>query len=870
MLLHAAIHWPHAVTLDLWPFAVDYAVHIWNRLPREDSGIAPLEIFCGAKLDSRILRSMKVWGCPVYVLDPTVQDGKKLPRWKPKSRRGQFMGFSKRHANTVGLIRNLTTGSISTQFHVVYDDWFTTIPSTAGLNGETDTPPTTWDDLLTFQRVRYWDDAEDGNPPELAEDWLDEEERNQRQARELQQRRRPAPVPRVEIDEEERKENEDPPAAVDPVDGEFEGDNDDNDGDDDEDHGNAGSTLRRNPPRQRRGVNRFYHDPMRFEHPSYYRPSSISGQMYQNFLDDFGLLHEDEAFLSTISFDTPPTDWQSTVMHAMHEEKIDDDGLLLSLHPLAFAVKANSLDTPNFHEAMNGPDSEGFYKAMETELEQLESMNAWEVVPRSEAEGMNVLDSTWAFKRKRYPDGGVRKLKARLCVRGDQQIEGVDFFETYAPVVAWSTVRLLLVLMVTMNLASKQVDYTLAFVHADLEDEIYVEMPRLFQKPGHVLKLKKSLYGLRQSPLNFFLHLKEGLEARGFRQSELDPCLFISNDVLCLCYVDDCLFFSKDERKIDEVIEDMKRPNPTSFLLNVEDSVAGFLGILMEPQSDGTIELKQTGLIDRILRVMNLQDSKENQTPSDTKPLGKDENGPPCEETWSYASVVGMMMYLASNSRPDIAFAVHSAARFTHCPRRSHEKALKKIARYLKGTRDRGMIIKPSLDLSLDCYADADFAGLWNAEVATDPTCVRSRTGFVISLGGTPVLWASKLQTEITLSTTESEYVALSTAMRSLLPLRQLVFEVAEALNVKRDEVTKVCRVWEDNRGALTIANAPFNNMTPRTKHLAVKLHWFKSHIKPGEIEILPIHTSEQKADGFTKGLGSVEFVKKRKLIMGW
>ena len=464
----------------------------------------------------------------------------------------------------------------------------------------------------------------------------------------------------------------------------------------------------------------------------------------------------------------------------------------------------------------------------------------------------------------------MRKLKARLCVRGDQQVEGIDFFETYAPVVAWSTVRLLLVLMVTLPLASKQVDYTLAFVHADLEDEIYVEMPRLFQKPGHVLKLKKSLYGLRQSPLNFFLHLKDGLEARGFRQSELDPCLFISAEVLCLCYVDDCLFFSKSERKIDEVIEDMKRPNPTPFLLNVEDTVAGFLGILMEPQDDGTIELKQTGLIDRILRVMNLQDSKENQTPADVKPLAKDEDGPPCEETWSYASVVGMMMYLASNSRPDIAYAVHSAARFTHCPRRSHEKALKKVARYLKGTRDRGMIIKPSSDLSLDCYADADFAGLWNTEDAKDPICVRSRSGFVITLGGTPVLWSSKLQTEITLSTTESEYVALSTAMRSLLPLRQLVFEVADALNIKRDEVTKVCRVWEDNKGALTIANAPFNNMTPRTKHLAVKLHWFKSHIKEGEIEILSIHTSEQKADGFTKGLGSVEFVRKRKLIMGW
>ena len=168
------------------------------------------------------------------------------------------------------------------------------------------------------------------------------------------------------------------------------------------------------------------------------------------------------------------------------------------------------------------------------------------------------------------------------------------------------------------------------------------------------MKLRKSLYGLRQSPLNFFLTLKEGLEARGFRQSTLDPCLFESDDVICSwLYVDDALFFAKDEAKIDAGIEDLKKPNPKPFLLNVEDNVAGFLGILMEKQDDGSIELKQTGLIDRILKVMDLEDAKEKATPADTKPLGKNEGGLPCQEPWSYASVVGMMMYLASNLRPD-------------------------------------------------------------------------------------------------------------------------------------------------------------------------------------------------------------------------
>jgi hypothetical protein len=236
-------------------------------------------------------------------------------------------------------------------------------------------------------------------------------------------------------------------------------------------------------------------------------------------------------------------------------------------------------------------------------------------------------------------------------------------------------------------------------------------MPRLFEKEGYVFRLTKSVYGLRQAPSNFFRTLKEGLEARGFEQlKSLDPCLFRSTDVICLCYVDDCLFFSKSEDAIDRVIDELRRPLPTAFQLNVEDSVAGFLGILLEEQSDGSIELKQTGLIDRIVKVMGLDDSKEKYTPADPVPLRKDEFGASCVEGWSYASVVGMMMYLSSNSRPDIAFAVHQCARFTHCPKKSHETALKRVARYLKATRTRGMRIQPTNDLRLDLFVDADFA----------------------------------------------------------------------------------------------------------------------------------------------------------------
>jgi hypothetical protein len=188
---------------------------------------------------------------------------------------------------------------------------------------------------------------------------------------------------------------------------------------------------------------------------------------------------------------------------------------------------------------------------------------------------MKILPTTWAFKCKRYPDGRIRKFKARFCARGDRQIEGIDFFDTFAPVVNWTTVRLLLILSAILGLSTKQVDYTAAFVHAPIDKDpnwdsmteeerarsgVYLHMPRGFNQPGKVLKLKRSLYGLRQSPRNFFLYLKSKLESIGFEANiDIDPCLFISKKVICLVYVDDTLFFSPRDDFIDEVIDQLSK-----------------------------------------------------------------------------------------------------------------------------------------------------------------------------------------------------------------------------------------------------------------------------------------------------------------------
>uniref|UniRef100_A0A7S4IN60 Reverse transcriptase Ty1/copia-type domain-containing protein n=1 Tax=Odontella aurita TaxID=265563 RepID=A0A7S4IN60_9STRA len=233
-----------------------------------------------------------------------------------------------------------------------------------------------------------------------------------------------------------------------------------------------------------------------------------------------------------------------------------------------------------------------------------------------------------------------------------------------------------------------------------------------------------------------------------------------------------------------------------------------------------------------------------------------------------------MCWYLCNQSHPDIQMAVSQCARFTFCPKRSHEKALKRIGRYLKGFKKkggRGLILKPSGDLRIDAYVDADFSGLWSYEDPHDPTCVKSRMGYVLCVGNCPVVWMSKLQQEIALSTMEAEYIALSTAMKDIIPLQLLVHEAAVGVDLREEILVSInTRVWEDNQGCLKLARLPPPRMTPRSKHYALKYHWFRAHLRPNQIEIMPIDTNDQLADIFTKALRPEKHLQMRKKLMHW
>jgi hypothetical protein len=233
-----------------------------------------------------------------------------------------------------------------------------------------------------------------------------------------------------------------------------------------------------------------------------------------------------------------------------------------------------------------------------------------------------------------------------------------------------------------------------------------------------------------------------------------------------------------------------------------------------------------------------------------------------------------MLLYLG-HSRPDIAFATHQCARFTHSPKQTHENALIRIGRYLKGTMNKGLILTPSDSLKIDCYPDADFAGLWNRDDRHDPHCVRSRSGYVINLSNCPVLWKSKLQTEIALSTMEAEYVALSASCKDLFPLIDVTQEICSTFGshfglTLQSKTDMHIKIHEDNAGALLLGKLEPRCMTPRSKHYAIKYHWFREHIDPRQIELVKISSENQLGDLFTKGLDRNIFQRLRKKLMGW
>jgi hypothetical protein len=399
-----------------------------------------------------------------------------------------------------------------------------------------------------------------------------------------------------------------------------------------------------------------------------------------------------------------------------------------------------------------------------------------------------------------------------------------------------------------------------------------MKIPKGFKIEGHdqsthTLKLKKNLYGAKQAGRVWNQHLNHKLTELGWTQSNADDCLYYKNDVLFTVYVDDGIFISPSEQHVLDEIELLKQ----HFNISEEGILNDYVRVSIERASDGAIHMTQPQLINSVLHELNFnEDTKMMHTPALSSKVLKNVPGKePHKADWSYRRIIGKLNFICSSCRPEISCAVHQCARFSQDPRINHTEAVKRIARYLKGNVERGIIIRPTKH-SFQVWVDADFAGLWDKETAMNkPVTAKSRTGYVVTYGGCPIIWASQFQSEIALSTTEAEYLAMSTALRNTIPLIRLVEEIRDKLQLPMQTVPEVlCKVFEDNSGAVELARVP--KMRPRTKHINSKYHHFRQHVFEKKIHVEQVSTDEQLADIFTKNLSKDRFTKFRKAICGW
>ena len=282
--------------------------------------------------------------------------------------------------------------------------------------------------------------------------------------------------------------------------------------------------------------------------------------------------------------------------------------------------------------------------------------------------------------------------------------------------------------------------------------------------------------------------------------------------------------------------------------------------------------MKQPHLIDQILKDLKIDNVnvkiKDPPAPS-SKILTYHTSSELFDRSFNYQSVIGKLNYLEKSTRPDIAYAAHQCARFTEDPRNKYAQSVRWLAKYLKGTRDKGLIINPNKHTGLEMFVDTDFSGNWKKEESHKIDSARSRYGYIIRYNSCPIIWNSQLQSEIALSSTESEYIGISHGLCDAIPIMEILREM-KALGFPIETTTSkiYCRVFEDNSGAIEMAKV--QKYCPCTKHVNVKYHHFRDYVDRGDVIINTIGTNEQPADILTKPVNENILRKHRYFIMGW
>lgn len=488
---------------------------------------------------------------------------------------------------------------------------------------------------------------------------------------------------------------------------------------------------------------------------------------------------------------------------------------------------------------------------LNAELQSLEANKTWSIVERPK--DVNVVSSKWVLRIKKNAAGEIEKYKARLVARGFTQIHGVDYYETYAPVARLASFRLLLAMANKNGWPADTFDFDSAYLNSVLSDDevIYLEQPpeiSMAQPWKSVFRLHKALYGLKQGARNWYESLKGGLEQIGFKRTETDHGVFVKKWadgrlVAVGIHVDDCLTTGSSQKLLDE----FKRQVNGKYKMTDLGPCKWLLGVKVTRDMQArTIALSQHAYVDSIVTRFNFDDLKPSAIPIDPAvPLRKSQSPTTLADIAKmknvpYREAVGSLMYAAMGTRPDIAFATSTVAQFLENPGWIHWEAVKRIFRYLKGTRDLSLVYGGKKE-DLQGWVDADGASQEHR---------RAISGYVFMVDGGAISWSSKKQELVTLSTAEAEYVAATHAAKEAMWLRALFGEVFNPIG-------KPTTIFGDNQSAIALAHG--GNYHARTKHIDIRYHFIRYIIEAGSIKLIYCPTNEQTADTLTKALPSTK-----------
>ena len=510
----------------------------------------------------------------------------------------------------------------------------------------------------------------------------------------------------------------------------------------------------------------------------------------------------------------------------------------LQLHPQNLAPE-DVTENLTFQQAQLDPK---WQDAMLEEIASIYKNHTWTLVPLPP--NKKAITSRWVFKVKPGLRSDHTRYKARLVARGFEQVDGVDFGETFAPVVRWETIRTLIAIAVHLNWPIHQLDVLTAFLNGILQEDVYMLQPPGFVTLGAehlVCKLHRSLYGLKQSPRAWYARLHAALLAWKLTQSDSDPNLYFahlgSHTIALLVYVDDILLTGSSLQLINKLKSHLHQTFDTKDL----GPIQRYLGVQFE-RNPTSVRMHQTEYANSILRQFGMDQCAPSSTPlPEGITLSKDSGTPPVDATL-YRTLVGKLLFL-TKTRPDITHAVSVVSRFMQDPQEAHLQAAKHVLRYLRRHPDLGLMFHQGEDNCLNGYTDADYGQDIDDRISVG--------AYIFFLGNSPISWHSKKQSSTSRSSCESEYRALAKCSCEAIWFRRLLSE----LRILDDKPTTI---YCDNQSSIKLSYNPVFH--EKSKHFQIDYHFTRQKVEDNTIRVDFISSQEQPADILTKPLGRVKF----------